>query len=62
MTIAVLEKGEVMGEWIATIFAILLGFGLINIVLFVLISDALHGTKTGEAMDEKIAKLIGGKR
>lgn len=50
-----------MGEWIVIVFAILLGFGLINIVLFVLISDALHGTKTGEAIDEKIAKLIGRK-
>lgn len=50
-----------MGDWIVIIFAFLIGFGLINTVLFVVIGDALHGTETAKAIDEKIAKLIGRK-
>jgi len=47
-----------MGEWIVIIFIFLVGFGLINIVLFVVIGDALRGTKTSEAIDETIARWI----
>lgn len=50
-----------MGEWIVIVFAFLFGFGLINIILFVLISDALRGTETAKVIDEKIANLIGRK-